>query len=213
MGRASQLSTAAISDVFDHLGIPSQCIGIVSRNPTVGMTGRAYTVRYGLNGQSPADFGGYVDNVPRGSAIAIDGGGHHNFAVWGGIRSEAALQRGVVGTVIHGACRDMQYCQALAYPVYSSSCTMRTGRNYLRIEEIEGPIVLGGVKVKPGVILRGDADGVVAIPLAHEEQVLTLAEEVALIETRLRGAIRQGMSLSEALDELHDRRRKILHEA
>jgi regulator of RNase E activity RraA len=57
---------------------------------------------------------------------------------------------------------------------------------------------IGGARVAPGDILRGDADGVVVLPQAHEEAVLDAAEEIAAAEDRIRAACRSGMRLDEA---------------
>ena len=56
---------------------------------------------------------------------------------------------------------------------------MRTGKDRVQVEGVNGvPVTIGGVRVAPGDILRGDADGVVAIPTAHEEAVIAAAEEI-----------------------------------
>jgi regulator of RNase E activity RraA len=52
--------------------------------------------------------------------------------------------------------------------------------------------------VHPGDLVRGDADGVVAIPRAHEDQVLQIAEEIDAVEDRIRRAVKEGKSLAEA---------------
>jgi 4-hydroxy-4-methyl-2-oxoglutarate aldolase len=55
--------------------------------------------------------------------------------------------------------------------------------------------------VRPGDILRGDADGVVVIPQEHEGAVLEAAAEIATAEERIREATRTG----ERLDEVRRR--------
>ena len=60
------------------------------------------------------------------------------------------------------------------------------------------PVNIGDVRVVPGDILRGDADGVVVIPAAFEQQVLDAAEAVEAAESRIREAVRGGMRLDEA---------------
>jgi regulator of RNase E activity RraA len=52
-------------------------------------------------------------------------------------------------------------------------------------------------------LLRGDADGVVVIPQALQEQVLTYAEEITLRENAVRAAIRSGMRMDEARRQHH----------
>jgi regulator of RNase E activity RraA len=54
------------------------------------------------------------------------------------------------------------------------------------------------VRVAPGDIVRGDADGVVVIQKEFEDQVLDWAEQVTLVEDRIREGARGGMRLVEA---------------
>jgi len=61
---------------------------------------------------------------------------------------------------------------------------------------------IGDARVAPGDILRGDADGVLVIPRAHEEAVLTAAEEIDATEQKIRKLLDEGKSLAEARREL-----------
>jgi 4-hydroxy-4-methyl-2-oxoglutarate aldolase len=61
---------------------------------------------------------------------------------------------------------------------------------------------IGDARVQPGDILRGDADGVVAIPKEHEEEILSAAEEIDRIEAQIRHFVNEGMTLAEARKRL-----------
>ena len=50
----------------------------------------------------------------------------------------------------------------------------------------------------PGDILRGDADGVIVIPRAHENDVLRVAEEIDAVEGQILKAVKEGSRLVEA---------------
>jgi 4-hydroxy-4-methyl-2-oxoglutarate aldolase len=118
--------------------------------------------------------------------------------VWGDILTWLANHRGVAGTVIDGACRDTRLARELGYPVYSRSYSMRTGKDRVQVESVNGPVNIGDARVEPGDILRGDADGVLVIPRVHEEAVLTAAEEIDAVEQRIRAALKDGKTLVEA---------------
>jgi regulator of RNase E activity RraA len=60
------------------------------------------------------------------------------------------------------------------------------------------PVNIGGARVCPGDLLRGDADGVVVLPKEHEDAVLDAAEEIAAAEDAIREACRDGLRLDEA---------------
>jgi len=196
--RASKLDTTALSDAMDRLGIAGQCLNIKPLDHSFRMTGRAFTILYGPSGKPSGTVGDYIDDVQPGSVIVLDNGGRENATVWGDILTWVAHRRGVAGTVIDGACRDTALARELGYPMYSRSYSMRTGKDRVQVEAMGGPVNIGDARVEQGDILRGDADGVVAIPKAHEDQVLTTAEEVDAAEAKIRDFVKDGMTLVEA---------------
>lgn len=196
--RAARLDTTSLSDAMDRLGIAGQCLGIKPLDHRFRLAGRAYTILYGPAGKPPGTVGDYIDDVPPGSVVVLDNGGRENATVWGDILTWVAHSRGIAGTVIDGACRDVALSHELAYPIYSRSYSMRTGKDRVQVEGTNVPVNIGDARVHPGDLLRGDADGVVVIPRAHEDQVLQIAEEIDAVEDRIRRAVREGKSLAEA---------------
>jgi 4-hydroxy-4-methyl-2-oxoglutarate aldolase len=79
---------------------------------------------------------------------------------------------------------------------------MRTGKDRVQVEATQVPVTIGRARVGPGDLLRGDTDGVVAIPAGRERHVLDAAEEIATAENRIRELIDAGMSLREAREKL-----------
>ena len=196
--RASQLDTTALSDALDRLGIPGQCLGIKPLDPRFRLAGRAFTILYGPASVPPGTVGDFIDDVPEGTVIVIDNGGRENATVWGDILTMVAHHRKIAGTVIDGACRDTFLSREIMYPIFSRSYSMRTGKDRVQVEGFNIPVNIGDARVLPGDILRGDADGVIAIPQAHENEVLTIAEEIDDIEQKIRNAVLEGMTLAEA---------------
>jgi 4-hydroxy-4-methyl-2-oxoglutarate aldolase len=199
--RASKLDTSTISDALDRLGISGQCLNIKPRDPRFRMTGRAFTMLYRPVGKPAGTVGDFIDDVAPGSVVAIDNGGRENATVWGDILTEIAHRRGIAGTVIDGACRDTALCMELGYPVFSKSYSMRTGKDRVQLDATEVAVNIGDARVAPGDILRGDADGVVAIPRQHETEVLAVAEGIATAEEAIRKSVRGGKRLDEARKE------------
>lgn len=198
VARALALDTATLSDALDRLGVPAQCRGIKPRDPSFRMAGRAYTILYGPAGNPPGTVGDYIDDVPPGAVIVLDNGGREDATVWGDILTEIAHRRGLAGTVIDGINRDVALCLKLVYPVFSRGNWMRTGKDRVQIEGTQVPVAIGNARVCPGDLLKGDADGVIVIPQAHESAVLGAAEEIQATEERIREAVRGGMRLDEA---------------
>jgi len=195
--RAGAQDTATLSDALDRLGILGQCALIRPCDRTFRMAGRAFTILYGPAGKPAGTVGDYIDDVPVGGVVVLDNGGREDATVWGDILTEIAHRRGVAGTVIDGINRDVALCLSLGYPVYSRGTWMRTGKDRVQVEGINVNVTIGGARVRPGDLLRGDADGVVVIPQEHEEAVLSAAEEIAAAEDRIREAIRAGARLDE----------------
>lgn len=198
IARAARLDTATISDALDRLGIAGQCLGIKPRDHRFRMCGRAFTILYGPSASPSGTVGDYIDDVAPGSVIVLDNGGREDATVWGDILTWVAHQKGVAGTVIDGACRDVHLCLDLGYPIYSRTYSMRTGRDRVQVESMGGPVNIGQARVNQGDLLRGDADGVVVIPRAHEDRVLQIAEEIEAAEERIRAAVASGLRLDEA---------------
>lgn len=198
VGRAARLDTATLSDALDKLGIVGQCYGISGRDPAFEMTGRAFTMLCGPAGKPPGTVGDYIDDVPPGSIVVIDNGGREDATIWGDILTEIAHRRQLAGTLIDGISRDVALCRSTGYPVFSKGHWMRTGKDRVQVERMDCPVNIGGARVVPGDLLRGDADGVVVIPQQHEEAVLDAAEAIAASEDRIRAACRNGMRLDEA---------------
>jgi len=196
--RARALDTATLSDALDRFGIVGQCYRIQGRDPSFEMAGRAFTMLCGPAATPPGTVGDYIDDVPEGSVVVIDNGGREDATIWGDILTEIAHRRALAGTVIDGISRDVSLCRKLGYPVFSRGHWMRTGKDRVQLEAMQCVVEIGGARVAPGDIVRGDADGVVVLPTEHEEALLDVAEEIAAAEEKIRAACRSGTRLDDA---------------
>jgi 4-hydroxy-4-methyl-2-oxoglutarate aldolase len=196
--RASKLDTTSISDALDRLGIAGQCLGIKPLDHRFRLAGRAFTILYGPASTPPGTVGDYIDDIEPDTVIVLDNGGRENATVWGDILTTMAHRRGIAGTVIDGACRDVHLSLSLGYPIFSRSYSMRTGKDRVQVEATNCAVNIGDARVNAGDLLRGDADGVIVIPKEHEDKVLTIAEEIDAVESRILAAVKSGMKLVEA---------------
>ena len=53
------------------------------------------------------------------------------------------------------------------------------------------------MRVEHGDWLRGDADGVIVLPLSRADDIVSVAEEISTIEDRIRMAVGNGGTLAE----------------
>ncbi|GAA0843870.1 RraA family protein [Streptosporangium amethystogenes subsp. fukuiense] len=196
------LSCTDVSDAMDRLGIAGHCLGIMPLDRSFRLVGRAWTLRYGPVGRDPGTVGDYIDDLGPGQVVVLDNQGRLDATVWGDLLTYTAIRNGVEGTVIDGVCRDVDRSVTTGYPVFSRGNWMRTGKDRVRVEEIGGPVSVGGARVEPGDWLLGDGDGVLCIPAPRVHEVITVAEEIRNAEERIRDAVRDGRSLRAAREEV-----------
>lgn len=194
----SRFSAATVSDALDRLGRPGSMLGIAPLHDGARLCGRAFTVRYVTAGSPPGTVGDYLDDVAPGEVVVLDNGGRTDCTVWGDILTAMAADRGVAGTVIDGVCRDVQRAIGVGYPIYSRGRFMRTGKDRVEVSDVGRPVSIGGVQVRAGDLLLGDADGVLAVPRDVEEQVLEIATAISEREDAIVTDVLSGTSLAEA---------------
>ena len=197
--RLRRLPTAAISDALDRAGIEGAVGGLAPLSDDFRAAGPAFTVRYAPIGDAGGGtVGDFLDEVPPGSVIVIDNEGRADVTVWGGIMTEVAAARGIAGTVINGACRDVAVCLAHKYPLFSRCRFMRTGKDRVRVAAIGEPVVISGIEIRPGTLICADADGVVAVPAAEAARITETAERIERIEAGIVAAAHAGSTLRAA---------------
>lgn len=193
------LSTPVVSDAVDRLGIDAQASQILRISGEGTVAGPAFTIQYVPVGTEGGTVGDYIDDVEPGSFIVLSNNAITDATIWGGLLSEVAVARGVVGTAIDGICRDTARADAVGYSLFARARWMRTGKDRVRAEKMQVAVSLGGILVRPGDILVGDNDGVVVVPF---ERAAEIAETATMIEEREQAihvdAVEKGMRLDEA---------------
>jgi len=194
----ARFSSATVSDALDRLGKPGSLLGIGPLSDGARLCGPAFTVRYVTAGSPPGTVGDYLDDVVPGDVVVLDNGGRTDCTVWGDILTAMAVDRGVGGTVIDGVCRDVQRAIGNGYPLYSRGRFMRTGKDRVEVSDVGRPVTIGGVQVRPGDLLIGDADGVVAVPHEAADEVAGICAGIAAREEAIVADILAGSDLADA---------------
>jgi regulator of RNase E activity RraA len=197
--QARTLSTAEISDALDALSLPGSALGIRPIAGPAHLFGLAFTVRFApIDRFNPGTVGDFIDTLQPGTVAVLDNGGRMDCTVWGGILSRLAAHKKLGGTVIHGVCRDTAEADEAGYPLFANGRFMRTGKDRVQVEAYEQPVMLGDVRVCPGDLIVGDADGVVVVPRLRMQEVLIKALSTREVEEQIVQAALEGLPLNEA---------------
>lgn len=118
-----------------------------------------------------------------GDVIVVDGKGDLSSALMGEIMVRQAIALGVAGVVIDGAVRDSEAIREMRFPLFAAGCNPNGPTKFVP-GRLNHPISVGGVSVKPGDLVIGDADGVVVIEREKAAAILPLAAEKLAAETK-----------------------------
>jgi RraA family protein len=139
-----------------------------------------------------------------GDVLVIDGGGDLLNAAVGGILSFYAAHIGLQGVVVDGAIRDVAEIREREFPVYARGVTHR-GPYKDGPGEINVTVSIGGMVVKPGDIIVGDQDGLLAIPRDGVEALIDKARGVLEAEAETMRAMKEGRWNRAFIDALEAR--------
>lgn len=145
---------------------------------------------------------GFNDELQPGHVVITDVGGADSVGLWGSENTLGVMEKGGVGIITNGECRDTAEVTLQKTPV----CALRRGRTIIpgRIEAVEtqATIGLGGAQVRPGDIVGVDDDGIVVVPLevAHEVALHAKAVLLADMEARRKRYDKLGMAHDDSVD-------------
>lgn len=124
--------------------------------------------------------------------------GAHNSALWGELLTTTAKTRGAAGAVLDGYTRDTPQVLGLNWPVFAKACWAQDSSIRTSVCDFRCTIEIGQVTIHDGDLVFGDVDGVLIIPKEIYVEVLEKALEKAAGEKKVRKAIEEGMSATEA---------------
>ncbi len=197
--KLSRFSTSTVSDSLDRFHIEGGLKGILPIIEGTRICGPAFTVRYiPVDQTRKGRVLTYIDDVKAGDVIVVDNGGRTYCTTWGDLLTRKAIKSRVAGTVIYGACRDVDTIRKLEYPVFSMGRFMMTGKDRVEVVSTGEPVTVADVRVSPLDIVLGDSSGVICVPLSKAAEVLGAAVEIAASEEGIARAVEGGTSLTQA---------------
>lgn len=203
--RLRVLDACAVSDALDTLGLPGAVTGLAPQGrvdrPTAG---RVRTVKAGPKSATGAAVHiatPLVAGAEAGDVVVIDNKGRTDVSCWGGLLAEAAVQRGIAGVIVDGACRDVQESEEAGLPLFARAAVPVSARGRIVQESMDEPIQVGTVSVRSGDLVIADWNGVVFVPADRAEEVLELAERILVRETAMAEAVRSGRNVAEVMHD------------
>ncbi len=124
-------------------------------------------------------------------------------ATFGEVMCSVYQAFGARGLVTSGGGRDLAQVQAIGFPVFTGSTIC--SHAYSQIVEVGRPVRVGGLVVRPGDLLHGDANGVTNIPIEIATEVADATAEFIAAE-RVIIDYAQGPG-AKSIAEMMDRRR------
>jgi regulator of RNase E activity RraA len=193
--RFEHLTTAHLADACLRAAVSVRCAPALLQAimPGSRIAGRVCPARHA---GSVDIFLEAMERATPGDILVVDNAGRLDEACVGDLIALEAQTAGLGGLVIWGLHRDTAELRTIGLPVFSLG-SIPTGpqrqdpRDALALESA----TVGDWTVSREDLVLGDDDGILFLPTAQVEYLLTLAETIRDTERRQAERIRQGVSL------------------
>jgi RraA family protein len=185
--RAAKVPVANIGDVMNRMQSFNGTFNAYGGNKRI--VGPAFTVKARAGDNLMLHRA--VDLAEPGDIIVCDGNGDLSTALMGDLMLGHAMVRGIAGTVVDGAVRDVSSLGKMAFGVWARGHTP-AGPWKEGPGEIGTAISCGGQVVMPGDLICCDEDGIVVVPQEEAAAVIAAAEAHQAKEIKAEGDIKAG---------------------
>jgi len=188
----SRYSVATLHEAQGRLGAVSPKIKPIDR--AMSFCGSAFTVRCAPRDNLMLQVA--ISYAKAGDVIVVSAGEYADAGSFGDVLANACKAKGIAALVTDTGVRDTREIIDLGFPVFCLSvCVVGTVKETLG--QVNDPIVFGGQIVRPGDIVRGDADGVVIVRREDAAGVARLAQAREDAEAGYIAAYKAGKSVIE----------------
>ncbi|MFT4395391.1 RraA family protein [Gordonia lacunae] len=203
------VDVANVADVLDDLGHRHQALAtdVTCVAGRERLAGWAFTISGAMSdtpGRDPLKAQACTQIGP--DEVSVWQGNGSGVCYFGELVAIGMMQRGSPGAVLDGGVRDRKWLHELGFTTFSRypAAVQTSGR--WRVDAWQQPVTLPGasgqpVVIEPGDFVLGDDDGVIVIPAGIVDVVLEAAETMTDKEIDLRAALRDGMTLADAMTE------------
>lgn len=186
----SKFGTATIHEAQGRLGALSSRIKPIDRQ--MSLCGPAFTVQSSPRDNIMLQLG--IHYAQAGDVIVVSAGEYEEAGSFGDVLGNACVAKGIAGVVTDTGVRDTMALIALGLPVFSLSVCIK-GTVKETLGQINGDIVVGGVVIRPGDVVRGDADGVVMVAKERAAEVAALSAAREEAEAGYIAAYKSGRTI------------------
>ena len=121
-------------------------------------------------------------------------------ATFGDVMCSTYQAFGSVGLISSGAGRDLEQVRALGFPIFTNGAICAHG--YSQTLQINIPVRVGGVTVRPGDLLHGDANGVTTIPPEAASRIARACPQFVGLERPILEYVKSGKADAEGLGQV-----------
>jgi len=104
-------------------------------------------------------------------------------AFLGDVHAAMLSALGCVGYVTNGAVRELPRVREMGLPLFAGNVAV--SHAYAHIFDFGAVVTVGGLEVKPGVVLHGDRHGLLTVPRETIREIPTVAEKLRLTERKI----------------------------
>lgn len=170
IARLGAFTAATIHEAQGRRGALSSNIKPIDRDSS--FVGSAFTVvcapRDNLMLQIAIHF------AQPGDVLIVSAGGFPEAGMFGDVLGNACKAKGIAALVTDSGVRDTQELRELGLPVFSGSVSIK-GTVKETLGHINQPLVFGDEIIRPGDVVKGDADGVVVVRREEVAEVTRLS--------------------------------------
>jgi len=190
--RLAAFSSATIHEAQGRLGALDSSIKPVDHR--MSLCGPAFTVQC-----APRDnlmLQTAIAYARPGDVVVVSAGAYTEAGSFGDVLANACRSKGLAGLVTDTGVRDTEELRALGFPVFSHSVCIK-GTVKETVGPLCEPITIGGQLVRPGDVIRADADGVVVVRREDAAEVAAASQERVDTEAEFIAAYRAGKTVIE----------------
>ncbi|MFJ9208786.1 4-carboxy-4-hydroxy-2-oxoadipate aldolase/oxaloacetate decarboxylase [Streptomyces sp. NPDC102264] len=188
--RLRAFSSATIHEAQGRLGALDSVIKPVDHR--MSLCGPAFTVQC-----APRDnlmLQTAIAYARPGDVVVVSAGAYEEAGSFGDVLANACQAKGLGGLVTDTGVRDTEDLRALGFPVFSRAVSIK-GTVKETVGPMCEPVTIGGVLVRPGDVVRGDADGVVVVRREDVTEAATASQRRVDAEEGYIAAYRAGRTV------------------